>query len=67
LLAACDIYRPAAISQLETVGAQVGVSVFQMGAVNPVDIAKAQSNMRKRTAAIRSFSIRPAACISTKR
>ncbi len=41
LLAACDIYRPAAIKQLETVGAQVGIPVFQMGQQNPVDIAKA--------------------------
>ena len=41
LLVACDIYRPAAIQQLETVGAQVGVPVFQMGQVNPVDIANA--------------------------
>ncbi len=41
LLVACDIYRPAAIQQLETVGAQVGVPVFQMGQVSPVEIAKA--------------------------
>ncbi len=41
LLAACDIYRPAAIKQLETVGAQLGIPVFQMGQTNPVDIAKA--------------------------
>jgi len=41
LLAACDIYRPAAIKQLETVGAQLEIPVFQMGQVNPVDIAKA--------------------------
>ncbi len=41
LLAACDIYRPAAISQLETVGAQLDLPVFQMGQTNPVDIAKA--------------------------
>ena len=41
LLAACDVYRPAAIKQLETVGAQVGVPVFQMGQADPVDIAKA--------------------------
>ena len=41
LLAACDIYRPAAIKQLETVGAQLGLPVFQMGQANPVDIAKA--------------------------
>ena len=41
LLAACDIYRPAAIKQLETVGAQLGLPVFQMGRANPGDIAKA--------------------------
>ena len=41
LLAACDIYRPAAIKQLEVVGEQLGVPVFQMGQTNPVDIAKA--------------------------
>jgi signal recognition particle subunit SRP54 len=41
LLVACDVYRPAAIAQLETVGAQVGVPVFQMGQSDPVDIAKA--------------------------
>ncbi|MBR0040804.1 MAG: signal recognition particle protein [Oscillospiraceae bacterium] len=41
LLAACDIYRPAAIQQLETVGAQLDLPVFQMGQTNPVDIAKA--------------------------
>ena len=41
LLVACDIYRPAAIKQLETVGAQLDLPVFQMGQTNPVDIAKA--------------------------
>jgi signal recognition particle subunit SRP54 len=41
LLAACDIYRPAAIKQLETVGAQLDLPVFQMGQADPVDIAKA--------------------------
>ena len=41
LLVACDIYRPAAIRQLETVGGQVGVPVFQMGQEKPVKIAKA--------------------------
>jgi signal recognition particle subunit SRP54 len=41
LLVACDVYRPAAIAQLETVGAQVGIPVFQMGQSDPVDIAKA--------------------------
>ena len=42
LLAACDIYRPAAIEQLQTNGEKVGVPVFSMGTGhNPVDIAKA--------------------------
>ena len=41
LLVACDIYRPAAITQLETVGAQVDVPVFQMGKEDPVKIALA--------------------------
>ena len=41
LLVACDVYRPAAIKQLETVGAQLNIPVFQMGQINPVDIAKA--------------------------
>ena len=41
LLAACDIYRPAAIRQLETVGKQLNLPVFQMGQADPVDIAKA--------------------------
>ena len=41
LLAACDVYRPAAIQQLEVVGGQLGIPVFQMGQIDPVDIAKA--------------------------
>ena len=41
LLVACDIYRPAAIKQLEVVGAQLDIPVFQMGQENPVKIAKA--------------------------
>lgn len=41
LLVACDIYRPAAIKQLQVVGKQIDVPVFSMGdKVNPVDIAK---------------------------
>ncbi len=44
LLVACDIYRPAAIQQLETVGGQIGVPVFQMGQEDPVKIAKAALN-----------------------
>ena len=42
LLVACDVYRPAAIKQLEVVGAQLDIPVFSMGdSVSPVDIANA--------------------------
>lgn len=41
LLAACDIYRPAAIQQLQVVGSQAGVPVFEMGTEDPVKISKA--------------------------
>ena len=41
LLAACDVYRPAAIKQLEVVGQQLDIPVFQMGQSDPVDIARA--------------------------
>ena len=42
LLVACDVYRPAAIKQLQVNGEKVGVPVFSMGDGNkPLDIAKA--------------------------
>ncbi|CAN7465583.1 signal recognition particle protein [Paenibacillus sp. LjRoot153] len=42
LLVACDIYRPAAIKQLEVLGEQLKVPVFSLGdKVSPVEIAKA--------------------------
>ena len=47
LLVACDIYRPAAITQLKVVGEQVNVPVFEMGTANPVDIAKAALKLAK--------------------
>ena len=40
LLAACDVYRPAAINQLQVVGEKAGVKVFEMGQINPVVIAR---------------------------
>ncbi|MDO4548025.1 MAG: signal recognition particle protein [Clostridia bacterium] len=40
LLVACDVYRPAAIKQLQVVGEAVGVEVFERGQSNPVEIAK---------------------------
>ncbi|MBO4355813.1 MAG: signal recognition particle protein [Clostridia bacterium] len=39
LLVACDIYRPAAIDQLQTVAEKVGVGFFSLGKENPVRIA----------------------------
>ena len=41
MLVACDVYRPAAIKQLQVVGNNYGIPVFEMGdKLNPVDIAK---------------------------
>ncbi len=47
MLAACDIYRPAAIKQLQVVGEQVGVPVFEMGQTDPVKIAREAINYSK--------------------
>ncbi|MBQ7115813.1 MAG: signal recognition particle protein [Clostridia bacterium] len=47
LLVACDIYRPAAIKQLQVVGEQVGVPVFEMGTENPVKIAREAIKLAK--------------------
>lgn len=40
LLVACDVYRPAAIKQLQVVGEKAGVPVFERGQGDPVEIAK---------------------------
>jgi signal recognition particle subunit SRP54 len=40
LLAACDVYRPAAADQLETLGGEIGVSVFRGDGISPVAIAR---------------------------
>ena len=47
LVAALDIYRPAAIEQLEIVAGQAGVPVFQMGKTDPVIVAKNAFNHAK--------------------
>ena len=47
LLVACDIYRPAAIKQLQVVGEQAGVPVFEMGQSNPVTIAQEAIKLAK--------------------
>ncbi len=41
LMIACDVYRPAAIKQLQVVGSQLGIPVFEQGHGDPVAIAKA--------------------------
>ncbi|MEN6389416.1 MAG: signal recognition particle protein [Syntrophomonas sp.] len=41
LMVACDVYRPAAIKQLQVLGEQTSTPVFSMGQGNPVDIARA--------------------------
>ena len=40
LLVACDVYRPAAITQLQVVGEQLDIPVFSLGQINPVQIAQ---------------------------
>ena len=41
LLVACDVYRPAAVNQLQVVGEQIGVEVYaEVGNTNPVEIAQ---------------------------
>ena len=40
LLVACDVYRPAAINQLQVVGKQLDIPVFEMGQIDPVKIAE---------------------------
>jgi signal recognition particle subunit SRP54 len=48
-LAACDVYRPAAVEQLMKVGSQAGAHVYEQGtARNPVDIAEWALNEAKR-------------------
>ena len=48
LLVAADIYRPAAIKQLQVVGEKLSLPVFTMGEQNPVDISKAALEYAKR-------------------
>ncbi len=49
LLAACDVYRPAAVEQLKVNGAKLGVPVFAMeDSKNPVEIARAALEYAKK-------------------
>ena len=40
LLVACDVYRPAAIDQLKTIGKELNIEVYEEGKGNPVEIVK---------------------------
>lgn len=51
MLAACDVYRPAAIKQLQVVGGKVNVPVFEEGQINPVKITKDALDEAKRQGA----------------
>ena len=48
LLVACDVYRPAAIDQLKTVGKQLEIPVLEMGQGDPVQIAKESISYAKK-------------------
>jgi len=47
LLVACDIYRPAAIDQLKTIGKELNIPVYDEGIKDPVDIANNAINYAK--------------------
>ena len=40
LLVACDVYRPAAIDQLKTIGKELNIEVYEEGKGNPIEIAR---------------------------
>ncbi len=47
LLVACDVYRPAAIDQLKTIGKELNIEVYSEGKGNPVEISKNAINYAK--------------------
>lgn len=57
LLAACDVYRPAAIDQLKIVGEKAGVPVFEWEKQIPLRLQKRQSSVQRTTATMLLFSI----------
>ena len=67
MLVACDIYRPAAIDQLQVVGKQAGDTGLYAGRRKAAGLAKKGRWPTRRTTAMTSSSlIPPAACRSTK-
>ena len=66
MLIAADVYRPAAIDQLQTLAGRVGVPFYAPGAdVDPVDIARDGVAYARHTATS-SSSTPPAGCTSTR-
>ena len=66
MLVAADVYRPAAIDQLQTLGERIGVPVYAPGAdVDPVDIARDGVAFARAATATWRSSTPPAACTST--
>jgi len=64
---ACDVYRPAAVDQLITMGHRAGAHVYEKGTdADPVDIATGRSTAPARSAATSSSSTPPAASTSTR-
>lgn len=47
LLVACDVYRPAAIDQLKTIGKELNIEIYSEGKGNPVEISKNAINYAK--------------------
>lgn len=47
MLVACDVYRPAAVKQLQILGSQIGVHVFEKGNISPLDIANSSISYAK--------------------
>ena len=47
LLVACDVYRPAAIDQLKTLGKELNIEVYSEGKGNPIEISKNAINYAK--------------------
>lgn len=67
LLVACDVYRPAAIQQLETVGRQLDIPCSRWGRAIRSRSPRPASSTRKNTATTLSFSTRPAVCTLRRR
>jgi len=68
LLVAADVYRPAAIDQLRTLGQQIGVEVFSLGPRPPRrQSPPPASRRRRRKASTPCWSTPPVGCRSTRR